>query len=128
VISLNFKGATSRSVGPLAWIECSGGTVFLPDSPQPVGEYRLGSWVYQGERYAQVECRSMLYVRFRNPEGAESPLLGPRTFVCLRGPYAFAGRALIAKLDSATQVWIQTGTSVQWSVMRIETAPKTLKV
>jgi hypothetical protein len=54
--------------------------------------------------------------------------LGPRTFVCLRGPYAFAGRALVAKLDSATQVWIQTGTSVQWSVMRIETAPKTIRV
>jgi hypothetical protein len=68
VISLNFKGATSRGVGPLAWIECRGGTIFQPDSPHPVGEYRLGSWIYQGERYTQVECRSMLYVRFRNPE------------------------------------------------------------
>ena len=62
----------------------------------------------------------MLCVRFRNQAGQEAPLVGPRTFVALRGQYVFAGRERIAKLDAATQMWIQTGTPAEWSVLRIE--------
>ncbi len=126
MLSLIFRGSNvSRALGPLAWIECRGGNLLLPDSVQPVAEYRRGSWVYGSMRFAQLECRSMLCVRFQNRAGREAPLIGPRTFVALRGPYVFAGRELIAKLDLATQMWIQTDTSGEWSVLRIEPISQT---
>jgi hypothetical protein len=70
-----------------------------------------------------VECRSMLSIQFEDQTGRIGPVIGLRTAFYLRGPYAFAGRERIAKLDPVAGLWHQAGTQSHWPRMRVRPAP-----
>ena len=109
----------SRTVGPIDALECRGPTMRLSDVTDPIAQYARGCWIHNGISCSHVEARSMLWLQFADESGALGPLVGPKSVVAFRGPYVFAGRVRMAKLDASCEAWLQTNTSQRWSLMRI---------
>jgi hypothetical protein len=113
----------SRTFGPIDRVECRGASMQVPGAAEPIARFHNGYWLHNEMRCWNVQCRSMLWIQFAGESGTVGPLLGPRTVVALRGPYAFAGRERVAKLSTHPERWIETASSKTWEVMRILAAP-----
>jgi hypothetical protein len=123
MLFLRLQGASgSWTIGPAEYIEMRGAEMLFPSRAEPVVQYR-GAWVVDGKRCTFVECRAMLSIQFEDHTGRIGPIIGLRTAFGLRGPYAFAGRERIAKLDPLAGRWYRTDTQEHWPCLRIMPAP-----
>ncbi len=109
----------SRTLGPIDALECRGGTMRLSNLTDPIAQYGNGCWLHDGVLRTHVEARSMLWLQFADESGAHGPLVGPKSFVAFRGPYVFAGRVRMAKLDACCDAWLQTHSSRRWPLIRV---------
>ena len=109
----------SRTLGPIDALECRGRTMRVSNLTDLIAQYGNGCWLHEGILFTQVEARSMLWLQFADESGAQGPLVGPKSFVAFRGPYVFAGRVRMAKLDASCDAWLQTHTSRRWPLMRV---------
>jgi hypothetical protein len=112
----------SWTIGPAESIQLRGAELLFQGRAEPVAQYR-GAWVVEGKRCTYVECRSMLSIQFEDHAGRIGPIIGLRTSFFLRGPYAFAGRERIGKLNPLSGTWLSTTTQEHWPCIRITPGP-----
>jgi hypothetical protein len=113
----------SSTIGPADSIELRGGEIFLSGHAEAVARYRSGNWVHMGQRFAEVECRAVIWIEFEDGAGRIGPRVGPRPVFRVRSRYAFAGRERVASLSVPVGNWIRAGANDTWPVVRLLEQP-----
>jgi hypothetical protein len=112
------EGRSIATIPDVSAFEFRGGEIWPHNHSKPLAIYKTGSWIYEGKRWGLIECHELVFVQFVGDLGLHGPQVGPRPAFSVRGPYAFAGRARIAKL-LAVGLWQGPDPQSTWRVLRV---------
>ncbi len=119
MMTLRLKARSETfTVGPTEEIVFRGDEILIPGQAAAIARFERDAWIHAGKRCNVLECRAFVILQFEDSNENVGSRIGPRSLLCVRNRYVYAGRERVAKLH-ATNCWFQTGRQQSWPVLRV---------